>query len=198
MKSYLFVRVGYPNRRDAAYILPGKEYDHGLVHELYGDLMHLVRKADEWGWDGILFPEHHSRAANGLSPAPNLLTAAAATCTSHAKVGTMGICLSLQTQPLRIAEELALLDNLTNGRLVAGFVRGGDFWAFGIDVAESRERFSQGLQLIRRAWSELEPFEFHTEYFNYDMVSALPRPIQKPHPPLWMACNSAESLEYAA
>lgn len=198
MKSHMFVRVGYPNRKDAAYILPGREYNHDLVEDLYSDLMGLIRGADEWGWDGVFFPEHHSRAANGLSPAPNLLAAAAAVATSHVKIGTMGICLPIHTQPLRVAEELALIDNLSNGRLIAGFVRGGDFWAFKIDMKEARPRFEQAIQLIRRAWSEPEPFEFRTQYFDYDMVSALPRPVQKPMPPMWMACNSAESLEFAA
>lgn len=198
MKSHMFVRVGYPNRKDAAYILPGKEYDHQLVEGLYGDLMTLVRKADEWGWDGVFFPEHHSRAANGLSPAPNLFAAAAAVATSRVKIGTMGVCLAIHTQPLRIAEELALIDNLSNGRLIAGFVRGGDFWAFKINMKESRDRFEQAIHLIKRAWVEPEPFEFHTPYFDYDQVSALPRPVQRPMPPMWMACNSAESLEFAA
>jgi alkanesulfonate monooxygenase SsuD/methylene tetrahydromethanopterin reductase-like flavin-dependent oxidoreductase (luciferase family) len=62
----MFVRVGYPNRSDAAYILPGKDYDHSVVQGVYNDLMRLVRVAEDSGWDGILFPEHHSRAANGL------------------------------------------------------------------------------------------------------------------------------------
>jgi alkanesulfonate monooxygenase SsuD/methylene tetrahydromethanopterin reductase-like flavin-dependent oxidoreductase (luciferase family) len=67
-----------------------------------------------------------------------------------------------------------------------------------MDIAEARARFEQAIQLLKRAWTEPEPFAFHTEYFHYDMVSALPRPIQRPHPPIWMACNSAESLEFAA
>jgi alkanesulfonate monooxygenase SsuD/methylene tetrahydromethanopterin reductase-like flavin-dependent oxidoreductase (luciferase family) len=190
--------VGYPNRKDAAYILPGHEYQHGIVHRVYKDLMTLVRVADDTGWDGVFFPEHHSRAANGLSPAPTVLASAAAVTTSRVRIGTMGICLALQTQPLRVAEELALVDNLSDGRVVAGFVRGGDFWAFKLDIAESRERFEQALGLVRRAWTAAEPFAYHTTYFDYDLVSALPRPVQRPHPPLWMACNSAESLEFAA
>lgn len=198
LKSHMFVRVGYPNRGDAAYILPGKEYDRALGQGVYRDLMRLVELAEETGWDGVFFPEHHSRAANGLSPAPNIFVANAAARTSHIALGTMGICLSLHTQPLRVAEELALLDNLAGGRLIVGLVRGGDFWAFGIPPAEARGRFEQAVQLIRRAWTEQEPFAFHSDYFDYDMVSALPRPIQQPHPPLWMACNSAESLEFAA
>lgn len=134
----------------------------------------------------------------GCPPRPNLFAAAAAVMTSHVRIGTMGICLALHAQPLRVAEELALLDNLSNGRLIAGFVRGGDFWAFNIDFRESRQRFVDALTLVKRAWTELEPFAYHAEYFDYDMVSALPRPVQRPMPPLWMACNSAESLELAA
>lgn len=198
LKTYLFARVGYPNRRDGGYIVPGKEYNHSLVQAVYNDLMKLVLVAEESGWDGVLFPEHHSRAGGGLSPAPNLFASAAAVMTSRVRIGTMGVCLAMHTQPLRVAEELALLDNLSNGRLIAGFVRGGEFWALNVDIRESRQRFEDGIALIKRAWTEMEPFAFHSTYFNYDVVSTLPRPVQRPMPPMWMACNTAESLEFAA
>jgi alkanesulfonate monooxygenase SsuD/methylene tetrahydromethanopterin reductase-like flavin-dependent oxidoreductase (luciferase family) len=99
-----------------------------------------------------------------------------------------------------VAEEIALLDNLSNGRMVAGFIRGGflEHYAYSIDLAESRLRFEEAWRLILRAWTEDEPFEWHGPYYHYDAVSILPRPVQQPHPPLLMAGHTRESVEWAA
>ena len=121
----------------------------------------------------------------------------AAVLTKQIKIGLMGNCLPLH-HPVRLGEELALLDNLTNGRLVVGMTRGGDFWAFNIPSAESRERFEEGWEIIRKGWEAEEPFEYHGKYWNLDYVAFLPRPLQKPIPETWIPSISAESMEWAA
>jgi alkanesulfonate monooxygenase SsuD/methylene tetrahydromethanopterin reductase-like flavin-dependent oxidoreductase (luciferase family) len=102
--------------------------------------------------------------------------------------------------PVRLAEELAMVDVLSNGRLVSGFIRGGggEYYAYGIDIKTGRAMFNEAADLIVKAWTEEEPFAWHGEFYNYDVISILPRPIQQPHPPIIVAGNTAESIEWAA
>jgi alkanesulfonate monooxygenase SsuD/methylene tetrahydromethanopterin reductase-like flavin-dependent oxidoreductase (luciferase family) len=197
MKVWLFLRIGYPKRITGSYLLAGRDYDRGLGKEIYDEVVDFLRGVEDYGFDGIFFPEHHSRAANGLSPSPNLFVAMAAVLTKQMKIGLMGNCLPLH-HPVRLGEELALLDNLTNGRLVVGMTRGGDFWAFNIPSAESRDRFEEGWDIIRKGWQSEEPFEHHGKYWNLDYVAFLPRPLQKPFPETWIPSISVESMEWAA
>jgi alkanesulfonate monooxygenase SsuD/methylene tetrahydromethanopterin reductase-like flavin-dependent oxidoreductase (luciferase family) len=120
-----------------------------------------------------------------------------AVLTKRIKIGLMGNCLPLH-HPVRLGEELALLDNLTNGRLVVGMTRGGDFWAFNLASEESRERFEEGWEIIAKGWQAEEPFEYHGKYWDLDYVAFLPRPLQKPFPETWIPSISAESIEWAA
>ncbi len=197
MKVWLFLRVGYPKRIPGSYLLSGKDYDRLLGKEIYDEVVEFLRNVEDSGFDGLFFPEHHSRAANGLSPSPNLFVAMTAVLTKKIKIGLMGNCLPLH-HPVRLGEELALLDNLTNGRLVVGMTRGGDFWAFQVPSAESRERFEEGWDIIVKGWQAEEPFEHHGKYWNLDYVAFLPRPLQKPLPESWIPSISAESIEWAA
>jgi alkanesulfonate monooxygenase SsuD/methylene tetrahydromethanopterin reductase-like flavin-dependent oxidoreductase (luciferase family) len=161
------------------------------------DTIDFLRRVEDYGFDGIFFPEHHSRAANGLSPSPNLFAAAAAVLTKKIKIGLMGNCIPLH-HPVRLGEELALLDNLSHGRLVVGITRGGDFWAFQVPSGESRGRFEEGWEIITKGWQAEEPFEHHGKYWDLDYVAFLPRPIQQPIPETWVPSFSAESIEWAA
>ncbi|HEY2990751.1 MAG TPA: LLM class flavin-dependent oxidoreductase [Candidatus Binatia bacterium] len=197
MKVWLFLRVGYPKRVSGSYLLAGRDYDRVLGKEIYDEVVEFLRGVENYGFDGIFFPEHHSRAANGLSPSPNIFVAMTAVMTKKIKIGLMGNCLPLH-HPVRLGEELALLDNLTNGRLVVGMTRGGDFWAFQIPSAESRERFEEGWDIIQKGWQAEEPFEYHGKYWNLDYVAFLPRPLQQPIPETWIPSISAESIEWAA
>ena len=102
--------------------------------------------------------------------------------------------------PVRVAEEFAMLDVLTGGRLVAGMLRGTatEYVTYGTNPAESRERFEEALQLIVRAWTEPQPFGWQGRYYEYRTISIWPRPIQQPHPPIFMSGSSPESGELAA
>lgn len=197
MKVWLFLRVGYPKRIPGSYLLAGKDYDRLLGKEIYDEVIEFLRGVEDYGFDGVFFPEHHSRAANGLSPSPNLFVALTAVLTKQIKIGLMGNCLPLH-HPVRLGEELALLDNLTNGRLVVGMTRGGDFWAFNIASEESRERFEEGWEIIAKGWQAEEPFEYHGKHWDLDYVAFLPRPLQQPFPETWIPSISAESIEWAA
>ncbi|MCH6546107.1 MAG: LLM class flavin-dependent oxidoreductase [Deltaproteobacteria bacterium] len=198
MKVWIFVRIGYPNRVTGDYLMKGRNYDRTLGLEIYDETMDFIRRAEEvYGFDGLFFPEHHSRAANGLSPSPNLFAAAASVLTKEIKIGLMGNCIPLH-HPVRLGEELALLDNLSHGRLVVGITRGGDFWAFHIPSSESRERFEEGWEIISKGWQAEEPFAHHGKYWDLEYIAFLPRPLQQPFPETWIPSISAESIEWAA
>src|SRR5581483_5770191 len=101
---------------------------------------------------------------------------------------------------VRLAEELAMIDNLCHGRLVVGLITSAaqSLYAFTIPVDEERSRYHEAYHLMVRAWTDPEPFEWRGTHFNYDCVSILPRPLQTPHPPIWTTCSSEESLQWAA
>ena len=102
MKVWLFLRIGYPRRIPGSYLLAGKDYDRILGKEIYDEVVDFLRGVEGYGFDGIFFPEHHSRAANGLSPSPNLFVAMTAVLTRQMKIGLMGNCLPLH-HPVRWA-----------------------------------------------------------------------------------------------
>jgi alkanesulfonate monooxygenase SsuD/methylene tetrahydromethanopterin reductase-like flavin-dependent oxidoreductase (luciferase family) len=200
MQVWLFDIMMWPYRGERlAYPFPGRLYDRELGHEMYQDHLRFYCRADELGYDAICFAEHHY-GTNGLCPSPNVMAAAVASRTSHAKLALMGNCLPVHGHPVRVAEEIAMLDLLSNGRVIAGFFRGGflEYYAYSLELEESRGRFEEAWNLIVRAWDSDEPFAWDGQYYHYDAVSILPRPIQRPHPPLIMAGHTPESIQWAA
>ena len=155
---------------------------------------------DELGYDGIIFTEHHFGPNGGLMPSPIVLLAAATQVTERIKLATMGIALALYPHPLRVAEELAVIDNLSRGRLVPGFISGTpqNLFAYNVPPEEERGRYHEAYDLIVKAWTEEEPFEWHSQYYDYECVSILPRPFQQPYPRAWTTATSRESIEWAA
>lgn len=180
--------------------VPGWMWDRELGAKLYAQRMRYIRRMDELGFDGIIFTEHHYGPNGGLTPSPNVVMGAATQVTERIKLITMGIILALHGHPVRVAEEMAMLDNLSNGRLVAGFISGNAeaHYAYDMPGGEGRSRHREAYDLIVKAWTEENPFEWHGEHYDYGCVSILPRPYQQPHPPTWTAAAAAESLEWAA
>src|SRR5262249_5502592 len=125
-----------------------------------------------------------------LEPAllPGVLAGALARSVKRAKLAILGRALPLLNNPLMVAEEYAILDNLTLGRLIAGFVRGigAEYHAMGINPAYSQERFAEAHDLIVRAWTEPGPFAYVGKHYQFKYVNPWPRPYQDPHPPIWI------------
>lgn len=180
--------------------IPGSMWDRHRGEEMYGKRMRFIRRLDELGFDAVIFTEHHYGPNGGLMPSPIVLMAAATQVTERIKLATMGITLALYPQPVRVAEELAMIDNLSHGRLIPGFISGTaqNLYAYNVNVAEERERYHEAYDLIIKAWTEENPFEWHSTYYDYECVSILPRPAQLPHPPIWTTATSQESIEWAA
>jgi alkanesulfonate monooxygenase SsuD/methylene tetrahydromethanopterin reductase-like flavin-dependent oxidoreductase (luciferase family) len=154
--------------------------------------------ADELGFDWITLAEHHY-APLSMTPNPTVMAGALAQRVRRAKIALLGANISI-LNPVRVAEEYAMVDVLTGGRLVAGMLRGTvtEYVTYGTNPAESRERFEEALQLIIRAWTEPQPFGWQGRYYEYRTISIWPRPLQRPYPPIYMSGSSPESRELAA
>jgi alkanesulfonate monooxygenase SsuD/methylene tetrahydromethanopterin reductase-like flavin-dependent oxidoreductase (luciferase family) len=136
-----------------------------------------------------------------MMPVPGVIAGALSRAVKRAKLAILGRALPLSNNPLAIAEEFAMLDNLTYGRLIAGFVRGigAEYHAAGINPAYSQERFAEAHDLIVRAWTEPGPFTFSGKHYQFRYVNPWPRPYQSPHPPIWIPSQgSASTIRWAA
>lgn len=167
--------------------------------QLYQQYLDQLEYCEELGFDAIGFNEHHY-TAYGLMPSPNLVASHMAARTDDIELAIMGNVLPIRDNPIRVAEELAMLDNISEGRIMSGFVRGipTEYFAYGVDRDESRGRLKEAWDLIERAWTAEEPFDWDGDYWQYDDVYIWPRPHQDPHPPFWMPAESDESLRIAA
>lgn len=167
--------------------------------DLYRQQIEEVKVAEECGFDHIWFYEHHL-SPSGPMPSPNLMIAAASAVTSRIRLGAMVNILPYRN-PLIAAEEAAMLDTLTNGRLDWGIGRGlkpQEFDAFCLPQPQSRAMFLEHIGVARRVWAD-ENFEFHGAFFHINKQTPLSPPcVQKPHPPLYVSAQSEESLRWAA
>lgn len=157
-----------------------------------------AQRADEAGFDWIATSEHHYFP--GLqTPNPMIFAGALTRVVKRAKIAVLGPLVSMNN-PVRTAEELAMLDQMSGGRLVALFLRGtpNEFLAYGVNPDETRARTQEASELIRRALSEPETFGWEGRYFRFRTISIWPGTIQKPHPPLFYSGNSMESATFAA
>jgi alkanesulfonate monooxygenase SsuD/methylene tetrahydromethanopterin reductase-like flavin-dependent oxidoreductase (luciferase family) len=121
--------------------------------------------------------------------------------TKNAKIAVLGRALPLLNNPLTVAEEYAMIDNITGGRLIAGFVRGigAEYHAWGVNPATSHERFHEAHDLIVQAWTRPGPSLFEGKHYHFEYVNTWPRPFQQPHPPIWIPSQgSSETIEWAA
>jgi alkanesulfonate monooxygenase SsuD/methylene tetrahydromethanopterin reductase-like flavin-dependent oxidoreductase (luciferase family) len=182
--------------------LPVREvFDPAVGHQAYNDYLDELEYADQLGFDGICVNEHHSNAY-GLMPSPNLMAAALARRTSSAKIVVLGDSVALYGPPIRIAEEMAMLDVLSGGRLVAGFPVGTPMdtaYAMGQNPVTLREKYREGLELVLRAWTSDKPFPFNGRHTQLRYVNPWPRPMQQPHPPVWIpGGGSIETWDWCA
>jgi alkanesulfonate monooxygenase SsuD/methylene tetrahydromethanopterin reductase-like flavin-dependent oxidoreductase (luciferase family) len=205
MKVFLFDLLAYGEQLDhlkvgteLPYPLPRQHFKSDVAIRTYAEHLAAWEEADRLGFDGIGFNEHHC-SPYGLMNSPNLMASAAAQRTKRAKLLIYGNLLPLH-EPLRLAEELAMVDCLSGGRLISGFARGipREYQVHHIPLAESRERFEEAFEIITRAWSE-EIFSFEGKFWTYNDVALWPRPAQRPRPPVWIpVTGSKESIEFAA
>jgi alkanesulfonate monooxygenase SsuD/methylene tetrahydromethanopterin reductase-like flavin-dependent oxidoreductase (luciferase family) len=172
--------------------------DAQTPRQLYREAIEQCVRGEALGFESAWPVEHHFNRAVSSLACPSLLLAAIAERTEHMRLGTAIVQLPL-AHPLRVAEEIATLDVLSNGRVEFGVGRGSNpahFGGFGMTTADSRERLTEGLEMIRAAWTH-ERFSFEGKHWTARNLSLVPRPIQTPHPRIHVAANSAETASFA-
>jgi len=199
MKAAYFCTARYLGQApQGVWPTPVQSYSSEVAQHSMRSALEQLRMADELGFDLVSVAEHHYSPFS-LTPNPMVLAGALTQVVKKARIALLGPIVPL-LNPVRVAEEFAMLDTLTGGRLVAGMMRGtpNEYVTYGINPGESRDRFEEALQLIRRAWTEPHPFGWQGRYYQYRAVSIWPRPVQQPHPPIYMSGSSPESGEFAA
>ncbi|HEY7294252.1 MAG TPA: LLM class flavin-dependent oxidoreductase, partial [Dehalococcoidia bacterium] len=177
--------------------------DPERIGQYYNWTLDELTHAAQAGLDGICVNEHHQNAY-GFMPGPNLMGAALARATNGLDVAIvqMGATLPTTNPPNRIAEEYAMLDCISGGRLVAGMPLGSPMdvnLCYGIPPIEQRERYYEAHDLILKAWQAKEIFAWNGKYTQLPMVNLWPRPIQKPYPPVWVpGSGSLSTWDFAA
>lgn len=168
------------------------------VPSRYRDTIAQIVEADRIGWDAAWLAEMHFVREFSVLPSPLVAMAAAAVQTEQIRLGT-GVALLPLVDPIRAAEDAATLDIISGGRLEYGVGRGAigeHFAGFNVSMSDRAERFDEALTIIQQAWSD-EPINFSGKHFSYTNVQVVPKPVQRPGPPLRMAANSDESFDRA-
>lgn len=181
--------------------IDSKLFDPQRAHGMYNEFMDELEFAAQCGFDGICVNEHHSNGY-GLMPSPNLIATSLARRTDNAAICVMGNSLALYNPPIRVAEEMAMIDCISGGRLIAGFPVGTPMdtcYAYGTNPSTLRERYLEAHDLVIKAWTTQEPFAFNGRFNQQRYVNIWPRPIQKPHPPVWIpGGGSVETWQWCA
>ena len=178
--------------------IPSSLYDPVRGHELYNVYLDELEYAEECGFDGIGVNEHHANGY-GLMPSPNLMAAALARRTSKSALVVLGNSIALYNPPLRVAEEFAMLDVISGGRLLAGFPVGTSMdtnYCYGQIPALTREKYREAHDLIMRAWREDEPFTFNGRYNQLRYANCWPKPVQSPPPIFIPGGGSLETYDF--
>jgi alkanesulfonate monooxygenase SsuD/methylene tetrahydromethanopterin reductase-like flavin-dependent oxidoreductase (luciferase family) len=178
--------------------IPTTLYDPAKGHELYNTYLDELEYAETLGYDGIGVNEHHANAY-GLMPSPNIMAAALARRTSKAALVVLGNSIALYNPPIRVAEEFAMLDVISGGRLLAGFPVGTSMdtnYCYGDIPGLTRERYAEAHDLIMRAWREQEPFAYNGRYTKLRYANCWPKPIQSPPPIFIPGGGSLETYDF--
>jgi alkanesulfonate monooxygenase SsuD/methylene tetrahydromethanopterin reductase-like flavin-dependent oxidoreductase (luciferase family) len=187
-----------PQKLPAGWPLPPAAYDSGAGADAYRGMVERLQLVERLGFDWISVAEHHY-SHRRVTPNPAVVAAHLAAHSARIKIAVLGPIVS-HSNPVRIAEEMALLDNLLPGRLVVGMLRGttGEYLSYGLNPEEARERTTEAMELILKAWTEPQPFGWQGRHFQFRGVAVWPRPATAPHPATYVLGTSRESCEFAA
>ncbi len=202
LMPYAALDPDYDQTHKSAWVtLPNSYYDPEVGAELYNRYLDELEYAATLGFEGVSVNEHH-QTAYGLMPCPNVFAGMLARrIPAPTKIAILGRALPVVSNPATIAEEFAVLDNVTRGRIITGFVRGigSEYHSLAVNPTESHARFQEAHDLIVQAWTRPGPFAFEGKYYNFPYVNLWPRPYQQPHPPIWIPSQgSTETIQFAA
>src|SRR5216684_5196338 len=185
MKAAVLQFFSWPERRVA-------------IETVFARALDRIEIMDRTGYDAVWLAEHHFHSFS-VCPSVHVMGTHVAARTRRLRIGT-AVSLAALYHPLRLAEEVALLDMLSGGRVNWGAGRGfahSEFNAFGVPPEESAERFREAVEIVLKAWTQ-ERFSYQGAHFNFDDIEVLPKPLQQPHPPTWMAATSEQAIDWAA
>jgi len=165
----------------------------------FDDALAQMKAAEDLGFDAVWLAEIHFQKDRSVLAAPLVIASALAACTRRVKIGIAVQVLPL-SHPLRLAEDVATVDHISKGRLEFGVGRSGlpgHYQGFNIPYSESRDRFVETLEILRKAWTQ-ERFSHEGKYFQFNDVCIMPKPYQKPHPPIRIAATTPETYPMVA
>ena len=189
------LRLGYSTN-----LFPNSLFDPVEGSRLYNERLEEYIHAEEMGVDGIMLNEHHN-APFCMQAKCNIFAAILAATTKRVQIVLLGNPLPVNDNPLRLAEELGMIDMISKGRLVSGFVRGGGVEQFATNAnpAYNRERFEESHDLIIKTWTEPGPWRWEGNHFQFRVVNPWTVPLQKPHPRIWIpGVSSKETVIWSA
>lgn len=191
-------RYRSPETLPGQWPMPSGAYDSDAGAQVYQGMVERIEFVEQLGFDWVSLSEHHY-SPRILTPSPPLAAAYIAARVHTIKIALLGPIVS-HSNPVRLAEELAMLDTMADGRLVVGLLRGtsNEALTYDLNPQESRERTDEGMELILKAWTEPQPFGWQGRHYRYRTVSVWPRPMQRPHPPTYALGTSREAGEFAA
>ncbi len=187
-----------PSNLPRQWPMPAGAYDREAGLRAFHGMVERSRYAEELGFDWVSVSEHHY-SPRILTPSLPIAAAYIAQHVHDIKIALLGPIVP-QSNPVLLAEEMAMLDNMAEGRLVVGMLRGtsNEMMTYDLNPAESRERTDEGMELILRAWKEPQPFAWQGRHFHYRTVSVWPKPLQQPLPPMFALGTSREASDFAA
>ena len=205
---YFFTEMGYTaypqdEAKKAGYnnlMFPNEHFNSEKAQELYSMYFEELQYCTEVGFDGVMINEHHNNPLC-MMPSVNVIGSVLARTTKKGRIVFLGNVLPIHENPLRVAEEIAMIDILSGGRVVCGFVRGigQESIATNTNPIYNRERFDEAHNVIIKAWTPPGPFRWEGKHYQYRVVNPWVMPLQKPHPPIWIpGVASPESVVWAA
>lgn len=206
LEFYMFHLMPYPfippgeDLESTWVTLPNTWFDPAVAHKVYAEYMEQLVSCERLGYDGIIVNEHHQNAF-GTICAPNVWASYLAAKTSRVRIGIIGNALPLHANPLRVAEEIAMVDIISGGRIISGHVRGmgAEYHSSGQDPTVSKAKFWEAHDLIIKAWTEAGPFTWQGEHYDLEHANVWPKPLQRPHPPIWFpGTGSTDTIDEAA
>jgi alkanesulfonate monooxygenase SsuD/methylene tetrahydromethanopterin reductase-like flavin-dependent oxidoreductase (luciferase family) len=183
-----------------ALMFSNRHFDPVEGSRLYNEYLEHYVMCDELGFDGIMLNEHHN-APFCMQARTNIFASILAAVTKNVKIVILGNPLPLSDNPVQLSEELSMIDMISKGRLVSGFVRGGgqEQLANGVNPAFNRERFEEAHDLIVKTWTTPGPFRWEGTHYQHRVVNPWAVPVQKPHPRIWIpGVISRETIIWSA
>jgi alkanesulfonate monooxygenase SsuD/methylene tetrahydromethanopterin reductase-like flavin-dependent oxidoreductase (luciferase family) len=206
VKAYYFSEMPYPyvpedverELGSSRVIVPNRYCDPQVMADLYNRYLDEYEYAAELGLD-LMLNEHH-QTLTCLDAAISIPAAALVRRTGQARIVLLGTPLPHRDNPVRVAEEIAMLDCISRGRIVSGFVRGvpTEIQPANTNPVQNRARFEEAHDLIIKAWTTPDPFNWEGRFWHYRYVNAWPRPYQQPHPPIWITGSSLDNVPWVA